>query len=399
MGLRNSMVKKKIINVLHVVPSYYPATKWGGPIFSTKAICDGITESCDVNVKVFTTDASGPNRHDSLDLPDSRTIDFDGYKVRYFNRIYMSSISISMLMALPCSIKQSDIVHLTGTYSFPTLPVLFFARIYDRPVVWSPRGAIQASFEWNGASKQSLKRCFELIARFVASHRTVLHVTAQAEALTTLVRMPGLKNVVIPNSVDIPPREYVEKHEWRKDNIMRLLFLGRIHEKKGIEVLLDAVCSLPINVELDIFGDGEVTYISALKKHADDLQLSDRVRFRGHVSGEDKKAAFVQADLFILPSYSENFGIAVAEALSYGVPVVTTTNTPWHELDSIGCGRCIDLGVSEIGQVIIELMGHDLAAMGKLGRKWMIREFSKDGMSKKIIKLYRSMLSEGGVSI
>ena len=149
---------------------------------------------------------------------------------------------------------------------------------------------------------------------------------------------------------------------------------------------------LPETFTLDIYGTGDAAYVRMLEMRA---RLSNgRIRLHGHVEGAAKAAAFAQADLFVLPSHSENFGIVVAEALAHAAPVLTTQNTPWHDLDRNGCGRCIDLPRSHLAAEIAALAAGDLAEMGQRGRAWMRRDFSTTAMVDGFAALYRDLVMQ-----
>jgi len=379
------------LSVLHVIPNYFPATRWGGPVFSTKAICDGLAALPGVTLRVVTTDAAGPAWTDTLPLTARQVTMSAGYEVTYYRRVLRHSISPGLLAALPGAIRAADIVHVTSTYSFPTLPTLALARLMRRPVVWSPRGAIQASEEWSAAPRQGLKRAFEAIAVRLAPRKTVVHVTAESEAAATARRLIGMRTVVIPNSVDIPTEAEIADRVWRPDGRLRLLFLSRVHEKKGLDDLLTALVGLPELVELDIYGTGEASYLNKVAAQVSGLGLSGRVHFHGHVDGAVKAKAFRQADLFVLPSYSENFGIVVAEALARGVPVLTTRATPWSGLETHDCGRAVDVGAEPLAAAIFDLADANLAEMGARGRAWMVRDFSAASMNAAMFELYRDL--------
>lgn len=381
------------IVVLHVIPNYFPATRWGGPIFSTKAICDALASAQGIRISVVTTDAAGPSLSDTIPLTERRVWMPAGYEVLYYRRMLRYSISPGLLMALPGAIQRADVVHITSTYSFPVLPALALARLFRRPVVWSPRGAIQASQEWHAAPRQMPKRVFEAVARWLAPQDTVLHVTALSEAAATVQRMEGMRTVVIPNSVEIPDQTALAGRDWRRDGLLRLLFLSRVHEKKGIENLLGAMAKMPAAVVLDIYGTGDVDYLAHLTRKVLALGLDTRVRFHGHVSGQAKTAAFRSADLFILPSYSENFGMAIAEALAHGVPVIATDKTPWNRLADKGCGATVSVGVEPLREAIVRLADEDLAAMGARGRNWMAHEFSSVSTNADMLSLYRELVA------
>lgn len=363
------------MKILHVSPSFYPATFWGGPIWSTKAICDGIAARPDMVLRVLTTDAASPTgrgRVTPVPLP---------YPVHFARRVAGGSIAPGLLAQLPRAIAWADVVHLTATYSFPTLPVLALARVIGRPVVWSPRGALQATQTWGAAPRKWHKRQFETLAQMLRPDATVLHVTAQAEARDSVARLARIQTACIPNSVTIPPLL-----PRVRTGGARLMYIGRLHPKKGLERLFDAMDTLPDRVQLDAYGTGDPSYVAGLQARA--AASAGRIRLHGHVDGAEKTAAFAQADLCIFPSYSENFGIVVAEALAHAVPVLTTTATPWERLDSMGCGRCVDLDRVPLAQVIAEMLQGDLSAMGAAGRAWMAQDFSPDAMTDAFATLY-----------
>ncbi|MGJ8621361.1 MAG: glycosyltransferase [Yoonia sp.] len=365
------------MKVLHVVPSFYPATYWGGPIWSTKAICDGVAARADMDLRVLTTDAAGPKvsqRITPVPLP---------YLVHYARRRAGHSVAPGLFAGLPRAIKDADLVHLTGVYSSPVLPVFALARLMDKPLVWSPRGALQATNDWSAAPNRRAKEAFAGLLRRLQPARCIMHVTAQDEATASASTFPEMPQKIIPNCVEMPPQPALPKVNT---DGLRLIFLGRLHPKKGVAELLEAMRQLPIAISLDIYGTGETAYVDHLHQRAADL--GQRVRFHGHLPDTGKAAAFARADLFVLPSHSENFGISVAEALAHGVPALTTDATPWQGLETHGCGRCMTLGRDDLAGEIHLLTTRDLAAMGGRGRAWMARDFASDAMIDSFVDLY-----------
>ncbi len=370
------------MKILHVTPSFYPATYWGGPIWSTKAVCDGIAARPGFELRVLTTDAAGPTTAERVTpaaLP---------YPVEYARRIAGHSTAPALLRQLPRAIAWADVVHLTATYNFPILPTLTLARIIGRPVVWSPRGALQATHDWAGAPRKRAKRLFEHAAHLLRPRDTILHVTSEAEAAQSTQHLGQIETALIPNCVDIP----ANTRNRLDDGTLRLIYLGRLHPKKGLDHLIAAMKRLPSNTYLDIYGTGDADYVDQLIHETTSVP---HIRLRGHVEGAAKAQAFANADLFVLPSHSENFGIAVAEALAHGVPTITTTGTPWAALDRQGCGRCISLGRDDLAGVIMEMARADLRAMGAKGRAWMRRDFSPAAMVDRFAALYRNVGADG----
>ena len=374
------------MKVLHVTPNFYPATAWGGPIHSTKAICDGIHDTQAIQIKVLTTDAASPAIRDRVapaDLP---------YPVSYAARLAGHSTSPGLLARLPSAVQWADIVHLTGTYNFPSLPTLAIARALGKPVVWSPRGALQATQSWADAPRKRAKTAFTTVANWLRPADTVLHVTSRAEAKASARQLPGPATAIIPNCVEIPPLE----QGCDNNDGCRLLYLGRLHPKKGLEVLFDALTRLPKRFTLDVYGEGGSDYTAHLRAKAAQCR---RITMHGHVENAAKSEAFRNADLFVLPSYSENFGIAIAEALAHGLPVLTTTATPWEDLARQGCGRAIDLDQSDLAEQIAALATEDLPRMGLAGRDWMRKDFSRAAMTVAFERLYHSLHGKSAIAV
>src|SRR5262249_42256134 len=154
------------------------------------------------------------------------------------------------------------------------------------------------------------------------------------------------------------------------------------HPKKGIENLLEAHHRingrLSLNSCLTIAGAGEQDYTEAINALIHDLGLSRHVKMTGHVEGQAKTRLFENADLVVVPSYTENFGLVVAEALAHGVPVITSRGTPWNRVEEIGCGLWVDNDPDSLAQAIERISSMPLQDMGLRGREWMQREFAWD---------------------
>ena len=251
-------------------------------------------------MRVLTTDTDGLGR--VLGVANDREVQVDGLRVRYCHKRLRHSVSPALLRVLPFYVQWANVVHLTAVYSFPTFPTLFFCRLFNKPVVWSPRGALQ---RWEGSSRVVHKWVWESICQTLAAKNLVLHVTSQAEAEQSLRRFPKLRAVVIRNGVDVPqnPRRSASNGE------LRLLYLGRLHPIKGIESLLMAcgiVNSLSPDWHLHIAGTGSASYVDFLKSKVQELRLSRQVEFVGELFEEQKEALFAQSDVALVPSHVEN---------------------------------------------------------------------------------------------
>jgi len=385
------MNKKIPMRIVHVCPFYYPATSFGGPIFSTKSICDGIAARNGFEVKVLTTDSAGPRLDQKLDVGSDPVRFKEGYDVTYTRRKFRrNNIAPGLLLRLPGIVRWADVVHLTLVYSYLTIPTLALARAFGKPVVWSPRGSLQATEEWSEVPHKGSKKTFERLANMVRPRRTVLHVTAVVERNLSVKRLSGIETVLIPNSVDIPSD--VPDRDWRRDGKLHLVFLSRLHPKKGLEFLLDAMERLPDHVLLDVYGSGDPEYVSGLAARIATLRAGSRILLHGHVDGAAKARAYRAADLFVLPTNSENFGIAIAESLAHGVPVITTKGAPWAALEQWNCGLHIDQSVEALTSAILTLDSADLEQMGARGRAWMQRDYSPVAMTDRFEELYRKLI-------
>lgn len=238
---------------------------------------------------------------------------------------------------------KPDIVHLHGLWNPDIHRCAVICRRRKIPYVIAPRGMLEP---WSLKQKWLKKR----IARFLYQDRDLkkaaaLHATAESEA--EQFRKLGFKNycIVSPNGVNLP---LSQPSNSTSDEKRRVLFVSRMHPKKGVMELVEAwarvrptgwCCELVYTTNSDF----EKEYESKVKVRVKELCLDDQYIFTGPLNDERKWDAYARADLFVLPTYSENFGIVVAEALWAGVPVITTKGTPWSDLVSHNCGWWIDL--------------------------------------------------------
>lgn len=204
--------------------------------------------------------------------------------------------------------------------------------------------------------------------------------------------MPGINLAVIPNGILLPER--VSRIEG--DGVLRLLYLGRLHPIKGIENLLNACRILNEKYEhawsLTIAGSGDPEYVKGLSERVAQLSLGGQVTLVGGVAGEAKEELFRRADVLILPSFSENFGLVVAEALAHAVPVIASTGTPWAELEKRGCGLWVDNSPEGLAEAISRIRHKALPEMGTRGRAWMKGEFGWETIATKMFDTYRALV-------
>ena len=374
------------MKVLHVVPSFYPAFHYGGPITSVYELCAGLVrQGC--AVRVLTTDANGLGA--VLDVAKDAPVTLPpGVSVRYCPRILRHSVSPQLLWLLVPLLRWADLVHLTAVYNFPTLPTLAACRWLGKPLVWSPRGALQ---RWQSSRRPAVKAGWESVCRRLVPQGTVLHVTSEREAAESVAKFPGISAVVIPNGVEIPPSCEHRNGSGR----LRLLFLGRIDPKKGVENLL-AACQRLRNLDrpwsLVIAGTGDAAYAAGLEENARQLGVDEQVKFLGEVRGQAKTDLFAASDLAVFPSHTENFAMVVAEALAHGVPVVASKGTPWSGVEGHGCGLWVENDPATLAAAIERMSRMPLREMGERGRCWMEQEFTWETVARRMLQLYGKLL-------
>lgn len=292
-------------------------------------------------------------------------------------------------------VRGSDfsLIHVHGVWS----PILFFASLLGFflriPVVISPHGSLEP---WALQFKSLKKRvALALYQRWALLHADMVFVTAEQERDS--VRLVGVEKFItlLPNGVD--SHSLVDDAPSR--DTKTLLFLSRVHPKKGLRDLVLAWKRVRRpGWRVVIAGPDELGYTNDLKTLIHELGLEKDFDFPGLVVGENKESYFSMADIFILPTYSENFGIAIAEALMRGIPVITTTGAPWGELVSSGCGWWVSPGVDGISEALLTAMSmetSELRAMGVKGRRLVIEKYSWDHVGEATLAAY-SWLLHGG---
>lgn len=228
----------------------------------------------------------------------------------------------------------------------------------------------------------------------------MVHATAESERDNLLALGWNPNVTVIPNCVNV--EEIHLKHNGPQDGIgfsrnKNILFLSRIHPKKGIEILLEVISELRDQLKdytVTLAGDGEAAYVNSLKDLASRNGIDHIVKFIGPVYGEAKWRLYAGADLFVLPSYSENFGIVVAEALASGVPVITTKGTPWQELETCNCGWWVNPTPDDLAKAIRDFLqktDEELFEMGLNGRHLVEEKYDSRAVATQFINLYKQL--------
>jgi glycosyltransferase involved in cell wall biosynthesis len=230
----------------------------------------------------------------------------------------------------------------------------------------------------------------------ILANAAAIHATSNMEAEHLRALEIGNAPIfVIPNTVKEPPQANADDAITVGGKKV-LLFLSRIHEKKGLDILLRAWNEIrPADWRLLVVGGGEAHYLARLKQYCSSNDVPD-VEFIPHVEGKARELVFRSASTFVLPTYSENFGNVVAEALIRSVPVITTTGTPWSAIVEHKCGWYINPTIGELKRVIAEATATDvqtLKQMGVRGRDYAMANFITPVVSNALLKMYRSAMN------
>ncbi len=311
------------MRILHVVPTYAPAWRYGGPIHTVHGLCRALAEA-NHKVEVYTTNVDGPG---DLDVPLCQPVQRDGVTVTYFpcrrlRRLYRAT---ELGRALDRHARDFDIVHTHSVFLWPTWAAATAAQAAGRPYVLSPRGMLVP--ELIDAKSAWLKRLWiRAIERGNLARATMIHVTSAVEAKHLARAGLALSTVrVVPNGVDLPAISD------RPRRPRAIVYLGRLSWKKNLEALIDAVPSLP-GATLVVAGPDDEGLAPALRARAHGLGLDERVWFRGPVEREEKSSLLAESGCLVLPSLNENFGNVVVEAMAHACPVVVTPDVGAREV-------------------------------------------------------------------
>jgi glycosyltransferase involved in cell wall biosynthesis len=223
------------------------------------------------------------------------------------------------------------------------------------------------------------------------------HATAGPEAQNLRRLELGVPVRIISNGVDVPEARVPDSRDHNIEGRQQrtALFLGRIYPVKGLPMLIDAWARVrPDGWVLKIAGPDEAGHRAQVESLVVAFGLSDKISFVGPVSGEAKRSTFSEADLFVLSSHSESFGMAIAEALAHGLPVLTTRGAPWPMLQEQGCGWWVDGTVHGLTEGLRQATSSDsrtLQAMGARGHKFITAQFGWESLVKQYIAMYEDL--------
>jgi glycosyltransferase involved in cell wall biosynthesis len=391
------------MKILQVISVFSPL--FGGPVTVARSISKELAKRHEV--VVYTTTA--------LDLKHDfkpKEEEVDGYKIRYFSRAFKPlsysylfgqlNISWDMMEAIKHDIREFDIIHLHSWRQFPDIIVHHYASKYNVPYI------IQA----HGSIPRIGKKFRKLLYDFTFGYR-VLDKASKVIALNKVeaeqyrsMGVPKEKIVIIPNGIDLseyaelPPKGSFKKKFGIPEDRKIILYLGRIHKIKGIDFLIKAYAYLINEMKcrdaILVIAGPDDGYLSEIKSLVQALDISNSILFVGPLYGEDKLAAYIDSEIYVLPSRYETFPMTLLEAYACGKPVVASKVGGLRDLVSNGeTGLLFEPGnVKQLARNIFNLLnGNDVAKeMGLKGKNFVRGNFTIEKVVERLEKLYEEVV-------
>jgi len=391
------------MRILCVTGYYKPAYVYGGPVHSISGLCEGLAEA-GAEVTVFTTDADGVGRH--LDVPLGVPVNAGGVNVHYFKALWPMArlwpfYSSALGRACRASAAEYDAVYLVGSWAFTTWAGAHAAWDAGVPYVLSPRGSFM---NWSMSQKPLKKRAYlAVFERRLNNRAAALHLTTSLEERQLRRWRFKPDRFIIPNGIDLkkfvnlPERGGLRRKLGISRNEAMSLFVGRLHKEKRIDLMIDAFAAGGtdlLGTHFVIAGPDEDGSGKLAEERVKKLGLSGRVHFLGLQSGPDLMQAYADADLLLLLSTGESFGMAAVEAMAAGLPVILSNGVGLcEEVLRAEAGFVVSPNLKDISSVWRQLIRDSEARqrMAQNGQRLVRERFSLESVSKQMIDLFNSL--------
>jgi glycosyltransferase involved in cell wall biosynthesis len=353
-----------------------------------------------IEVHVATTDDNGPH---TLDVPHGVPVQQDGGTYWYFPRqARFYTFSWPLAAWLGRHVSEFDVVHIHALFSFATLPAAFWASRRRVPYIVRPLGTLS---EWGMKNRRPWLKIlsFRLLESHVLQNASAVHYTSDQERVEAEKLNVTTTAAIIANGLPDAPASHVAGRFRARfpelEGRRIVLFLSRLDAKKGLDLLFRAWTTVRDKAPqacLVVAGTGPAEFVDALKAEADALGIGPDVVWAGFLQGEDKQAALADADIFVLPSYSENFGIAAAEAMAAGLPVVVSDQVGIHDdIKRARAGVIVACDPDQLAEELVRLVNSSVLrqSMGQDGRSLALQSYSSEAVTRKLIRLYNRIAS------
>ncbi|MEG4146734.1 hormogonium polysaccharide biosynthesis glycosyltransferase HpsP [Microcoleus sp. Pol12B5] len=389
------------MRILQIIPSI--SLVYGGPSQMVLGLSAALAAK-NIDVTIITTDSNGDIGQLPLDVPLNQPIQQNGYQIIYF-RCYpwrRYKFSLSLLQWLNENARQFDLAHIHALFSPVTTFAATIARYHKLPYIMRPCGMLDP------ADLQKKKRLKQIYATLLEGPNlagaAAIHFTSKEEAkiserfgLGSTGKMPVPRDLVIPLGV----RAGLFPQRLRESEVPIILFMSRIEPKKGLNLLIPALESiLASGIEFHFILAGsnpqDADYETQIKVQIHNSSLAKYTRITGFVSGDLKLELLTKADLFVLPSYYENFGIAVAEAMAAGVPVAISDRI--HIAEDIQQAEAGWVGPLEVGAIANSIKSallnpQERQRRGLNGQEYARKHYNWEAIAQQTIDAYQEILS------
>ena len=375
------------MRIIQVIPSI--GDESSGPSYSVPRLCCGLVENgCNVSLHFV---GRIPTREFSFPV--------HAYPVKRFPHPRIGR-SPEMLEGLKEACKQTDIIHNNSFWMFPNVYPAMATKGSKCKLVNAPRGTLA---EWSLKHHWLQKKLFGWFGgQYTAMAATDMwHATCMKEYEE--IRALGYRQpvAIVPIGMDVPEVDVfnAEAQRSREAEVRRkrIVFFGRLHKVKGVGRLVRAWERVARDGWELVIAGPDCGMLEELKGLVAERRLP-RVSFVGEINGQAKYEFLANADIYVLPSDTENFGVTVAEALVSGTPVIASRGTPWQGLEREKCGRWVPVGEEPLAASLKEMMAmsdEERATMGARGREWIRRDFSWMGIGAKMKAAYEWLLGSG----
>lgn len=374
------------MKILQVNASYKPAYVYGGPTRSVSKLCEELVKA-GCTVTVFTTTANGPHELTVSTNP----VMVDGVPVYYFKRVTKdhSHLSPALLLAVWRQVKNYDTVHIHAWWNLVSVLSCLIAQLRGVRVIVSPRGTL-SEYSFHNRNSFFKKWIHSLLGRKLLKN-SYIHVTSAHEKnrLINLVKPKAF--FAIPNFIQLPGYPLVKNKE--RNNRLKLLFLSRVEEKKGLDILLGALPGVTVPYHLTIAGDGEQSYIKYLKQIAESNGSTSHITWIGF-QDTHKFEVLGNHDLLILPSHDENFGNVVIESLSVGTAVLISGQVGLADyVAENNLGWLCRTDPASVATGINRINPLELTAIKEKAPAIITRDFNESNLVQKYVAMYHQIIT------
>lgn len=389
------------LRVLHVVPSFYPALRYGGPIHALYELCLAQV-AAGRSVRVLTSDANGPTRLGEL---SGRWVSELGVPTFYAAVRFGEDLAPGLLTKLGPELDCADLVHVSGLWSVTSLLGLLGATLKRKPTVLTPHGSLMPWALAAGTGRRNklamLRALRPLLHRLGGWHVSSQPEEAGLRELMQLGHVPAHTPIVrIENGLRTPPVPASPPPDAHHATQPHLVVLGRIHPIKRLELAVSALHELRSHLpsaRLTIAGPvppSEAGYLAALHAQIAKLGLTDAIDFPGLLDPAHKTQLLSTATALWLTSHMESFGIVVLEALATGTPVVAVSPTPWQVLDEQQLGHFVQASphaIAHATQTICQLSYADRSQLAQRCQQYVADHYTWPVLEAKLFAFYQAV--------